>query len=128
MANNENFLYITAMKRTIINTNINNERVTIIIEVKTIIYNNNNPIHSEKTVDTTKNNNVVIRSPITGKILSLHISEKDTVFKGKILAIIESMKTYIPIVSPISGIILKIKTKEGECVKKGEEILIMRPT
>mgnify|MGYP000306505451 FL=1 len=116
------------MKRTIISTSINNERVTIIIEVKTIIYNNNNPVHSEKTLDITKNNNVTIRSPITGKILSLHISEKDTVFKGKILAVIESMKTYIPIVSPINGIILKIKTKEGEYVKKGEEILIMRPT
>jgi len=115
------------MKKVVINTTINNEQVTIIIEVKNIKYYENNSAYLKNMTSASRRSNIVIRSPMTGRVLSLHISEKDIVFKGKILAVIESMKTYIPIISPINGFILKIKIKEGECVKKGEELLIMRP-
>ncbi len=62
-------------------------------------------------------------SPITGKIVSIHVNPGDKVNKGDVIAVIESMKIRNEISSDKSGVVKKIYYAPGQVVKKGEKII-----
>ena len=58
-----------------------------------------------------------LKSPMTGKVLSVDVSSGDTVEKGECLMIIEAMKMENRILAPSSGVVDKLKAKAGEQVQ-----------
>ena len=64
----------------------------------------------------------IIEVPITGKVLSIEVSEGDTVAEGDVICFVESMKMENPIVSPVAGKVTEIKVSKGEAVEVGSVI------
>jgi biotin carboxyl carrier protein len=64
-----------------------------------------------------------IKSPITGKVVSIKVQEGQRVKKGDALAVISAMKMEIILSSPDDAIVERVFKKEGELVNK-EEIVI----
>jgi len=62
-------------------------------------------------------------SPITGKIISIHVKPGEKISKGDLVAVIESMKIRNEISSDKSGVVKKIYYAPGQVIKKGEKII-----
>jgi pyruvate carboxylase len=64
-----------------------------------------------------------IRSPITGKVVSIEVQEGQRVKKGDALAVISAMKMEIILSSPDDAIVERVFKKEGELVNKDEIVI-----
>jgi biotin carboxyl carrier protein len=64
-----------------------------------------------------------IRSPITGKVVSIKVQEGQRVKKGDALAVISAMKMEIILSSPDNAIVERVFKKEGELVNKDEVVI-----
>jgi len=64
-----------------------------------------------------------IRSPITGKVVSIKVQEGQRVKKGDALAVISAMKMEIVLSSPDDAIVERVFKKEGELVNKDEIVI-----
>ncbi|MFZ8833979.1 MAG: acetyl-CoA carboxylase biotin carboxyl carrier protein subunit [Candidatus Caldipriscus sp.] len=64
-----------------------------------------------------------IRSPITGKVVSIKVQEGQRVKKGDALAVISAMKMEIILSSPDDAIVERVFKKEGELVNKDEIVI-----
>jgi len=64
-----------------------------------------------------------IRSPITGKVVSMKVQEGQRVKKGDALAVISAMKMEIILSSPDDAIVERVFKKEGELVSKDEIVI-----
>jgi acetyl/propionyl-CoA carboxylase alpha subunit len=69
---------------------------------------NNNEIDSIEMTDN------VVKSHLYGKIVSIEVEKNQTVDKGDLLLVIESMKSENSILAPRKGIIKKVVVKEGD--------------
>jgi 3-methylcrotonyl-CoA carboxylase alpha subunit len=77
--------------------------------------------HIKRVLHTTKRHDTrdEIRSPISGKVVKIHIRENTPVQKGDTLMIIEAMKMEYRITAPYTGIITKIYFKENDQIDMG---------
>lgn len=64
----------------------------------------------------------IIEVPITGKVISVEVSEGDAVKEGDVICYIESMKMENPILAPQAGTVKDIKVSAGELVESGNPI------
>lgn len=64
-----------------------------------------------------------LKSPMPGKIIDLMVKEKDQVYKGQPVAILEAMKMENELKSPKDGVIKNIDVKIGQSVEKKTLIL-----
>jgi len=64
-----------------------------------------------------------IKSPITGKMVSIKVQEGQRVKKGDALAVISAMKMEIILSSPDDAIVERVFKKEGELVNKDEIVI-----
>ncbi|WGL60993.1 acetyl-CoA carboxylase biotin carboxyl carrier protein subunit [Pigmentibacter sp. JX0631] len=69
-----------------------------------------------------------LKSPMTGKIVSVLVSEQSVVKEGDALVIIEAMKMENRIVAECDGTISKIKISKGNSVSVGDFLLYLSPT
>ncbi len=58
--------------------------------------------------------------PITGKIISVNVSQGSVVKEGDILCLLESMKMENPILAPVEGTIVEINLSSGQVVEAGD--------
>ncbi len=65
----------------------------------------------------------IVRSQITGKVLSVLVNQGDTVSVGDTLMVVEAMKMEIRILSSYAGKIEKIAVTAGAMVSNGGELL-----
>ena len=66
-----------------------------------------------------------IKSPMSGSVWKVEVSEGDTVAAGDVCIILESMKMEIPIEAIDAGIVKEIKVAEGEFVQEGDSVLTL---
>jgi len=64
-----------------------------------------------------------IRSPITGKVVSIKVQEGQRVKKGDALVVISAMKMEIILSSPDDAIVERVFKEEGELVNKDEIVI-----
>ncbi len=64
-----------------------------------------------------------IKSPITGKVVSIKVQEGQRVKKGDALAVISAMKMEIILSSPDDAFVERVFKKEGELVNKDEIVI-----
>lgn len=67
-----------------------------------------------------------ITSPMPGNILSVNVSNGDTVKKGQVLMILEAMKMENEIMSPIDGTIVSVNTTKGATVESGALLCVIK--
>ena len=65
----------------------------------------------------------IIESPMPGTIMTLNVTEGDSISKGSNIVILEAMKMENDILSEYSGKVYKIYTKEGDIVQAGQPIM-----
>lgn len=61
-----------------------------------------------------------LHSQIPGKVVSINVSEGDSVKKGDVVCVLESMKMQVSIKSHKDGVVKKIKVKSGGSVAKND--------
>lgn len=66
-----------------------------------------------------------LKSPISGVVLSLPVSEGATVSTGDTIIVIEAMKMENPISAPKGGKIARVFVKVGETVKAGQPLILI---
>jgi Acetyl/propionyl-CoA carboxylase, alpha subunit len=64
-----------------------------------------------------------IKSPITGKVVSVKVQEGQRVKKGDALSVISAMKMEMILSSPDDAIVERVFKKEGELVNKDEIVI-----
>lgn len=67
-----------------------------------------------------------VRSPMTGKILSISVSNGDSVNKGDLLMIIEAMKMENKIVATTNGEVQGLQVNAGQTVSVGAELCCIK--
>lgn len=61
-----------------------------------------------------------LHSQIPGKVVSINVNEGDSVKKGDVVCVLESMKMQVSIKSHKRGVVKKIKIKKGMSVAKND--------
>jgi len=69
---------------------------------------------------TKKKNEGNLNSPISGKVVSVKVKDRDKVKKGDVLMIIEAMKMEYLIRAPYNGMIKKVNFKENNQIEIGQ--------
>jgi len=67
----------------------------------------------------------IIEAPIPGKILSVHVTQGNSVNEGDTICVIEAMKMENPILAPVKGSITKVGVSPNQVVKTGQLIAII---
>lgn len=67
-------------------------------------------------------NNHLIRSPMPGTLLSVHVAVGDTVKRGQRIAVIEAMKMENTLKAPIEGTLVELCVSPGESLLKSQII------
>ncbi len=70
----------------------------------------------------TSNTQLALKSQIPGKVVSIAVSEGDSVNKGDVVCTLESMKMQVAVKSHKAGTIQSIKIKDGISIAKGDVI------
>lgn len=66
-----------------------------------------------------------IESPMPGTILSVNVSEGDSVAEGDTLMILEAMKMENEILAPRAGVVKAIGASEGAAVNTGDKLVVI---
>lgn len=64
-----------------------------------------------------------LKAPMPGMIIAIPVSEGETVKKGQVVLILESMKMQNELKSPKDGIIHRIRVKSGETVEQKQALM-----
>ena len=66
-----------------------------------------------------------VECPITGKIISVNVSNGSVVEEGDILCLLESMKMENPILAPVAGTVTELNLSPGQVVEAGDLLAII---
>lgn len=66
-----------------------------------------------------------IGAPLPGKVLSVNVSQGDSISEGNEVCILEAMKMEIPVLATVSGTIKEVTVSKGQAVKSGETIVVI---
>src|SRR5690625_3051978 len=67
-----------------------------------------------------------VEAPLRGAIMSIRVSEGDTVQAGDVLLTLEAMKLENEITAPSAGVVGRILVKEGDAVELGDVLVTLR--
>jgi propionyl-CoA carboxylase alpha chain len=72
-----------------------------------------------------RDENVVISSPLPGRLISLAVQAGDQVAAGQVVAVVESMKMHMALKSPRGGWVQAVHGPPGRDVDQDEELVIL---
>lgn len=64
-----------------------------------------------------------IKVPKAGLVVEFLVQPGETIAVNQDVAILESMKMYIPVQASVGGVVKAVKVKEGDVVKDGDVLL-----
>src|SRR5690625_3551005 len=67
-----------------------------------------------------------VEAPLRGAIMSIRVSEGDTVQAGDVLLTLEAMKLENEITAPSGGVVGRILVKEGDAVELGDVLVTLQ--
>lgn len=83
-----------------------------------------NETHKEATAPAASGDGEEVLSPMPGNILSVNVSEGQSVNKGDVLMVLEAMKMENEIMAPVSGTVTGIVPK-GSAVQTGTVLCVI---
>ena len=72
-----------------------------------------------------KNNDMVYRSPMPGKVIKVNVKEGDDVKEGDVLCVVEAMKMENNFLAEVDGVIKDIKVRVGDNVLQGAVLVVI---
>ena len=66
-----------------------------------------------------------VEFPITGKIISVNVSQGSMVQEGDTLCLLESMKMENPILAPVDGTVTEINISAEQVVEAGDLVAVI---
>jgi 3-methylcrotonyl-CoA carboxylase alpha subunit len=69
----------------------------------------------------------LVRAPMHGKVLSIHVEKGATVTRGQRLAIIEAMKMEHTLTAPIDGVVSEIVVQKDAQVAEAAKVMVIEP-
>ena len=66
---------------------------------------------------------LAIESPLSGRVLAVHVKPGDPVTPGMPLLLIESMKMEIPLEAETSGTVSAVLVAEGDELREGQPVI-----
>jgi biotin carboxyl carrier protein len=86
-------------------------------------------LHSKAEVEHTVgvHQKVIVTSPMSGLVISMHLKIGQEMVKDSQLLILEAMKMQNEIKSPVKAIVREIFVKVGQTVEKDDKLLILEP-
>jgi acetyl-CoA/propionyl-CoA carboxylase, biotin carboxylase, biotin carboxyl carrier protein len=69
----------------------------------------------------------IVRSPMPGTVLAVHIAEGDQVTSGQPLLIVEAMKMEHTVTSPLDGVVAKLLARAGQPAGMDETLAVIDP-
>ena len=66
-----------------------------------------------------------VEFPITGKVISVNVSQGNLVKEGDIICLLESMKMENPILAPVDGTIIEINLAAEQVVEAGDLVAVI---
>jgi biotin carboxyl carrier protein len=82
---------------------------------------------TEKGEDRSAKDKSMVRAPMPGKVIKIHVAEKDEVRKNQTLAIVEAMKMENEIKSPMEAVVKKIYAAPGDLVDSEKPLIELAP-
>ncbi len=70
---------------------------------------------------------IAILAEMVANVLSVDVSEGQTVAAGDIVVLLESMKMEIPVLAETGGVIRAIKVSTGDVVQEGDPLVELTP-
>jgi len=67
----------------------------------------------------------IIEAPIPGKIVSVGVTQGNSVNEGDTICVIEAMKMENPILAPVKGSVVEVGVSPNQVVKIGQLIAII---
>lgn len=94
--------------------------VLVLVEGRQFRVGRITPGEAEKSLDDTDG---VVRSPMHGRVVSVHVATGEIVDRGHKLAVIEAMKMEHPIVATLPGEVAELAVSPGDQVAEGQRLL-----
>ena len=66
-----------------------------------------------------------VEFPITGKVISVNVSQGSVVAEGDVLCMLELMKMENPILAPVGGTVTELNLSPGQVVESGDLVAII---
>jgi biotin carboxyl carrier protein len=67
-----------------------------------------------------------IQSPLSGRVIAVHVQAGDAVVAGDPLCTVESMKMEIPIEAEVSGVVAELMVEVGAELSEGDPVARLR--
>lgn len=67
----------------------------------------------------------VLKSPMPGLVVAIPVADGETVVKGQVLLVLESMKMQNELKSPRDGVVSRIKVNPGDKVEQKQSMLVV---
>jgi biotin carboxyl carrier protein len=83
----------------------------------------NKIVYKNSGVESGVDSQVFLRSQIPGRVVSINVAVGDSVKKGDMICVLESMKMQLSIKSHKDGVIKTMKIKQGNSVAKNDVIV-----
>ncbi|MEY3014766.1 MAG: 3-methylcrotonyl-CoA carboxylase, biotin-containing alpha subunit [Pseudomonadota bacterium] len=68
-----------------------------------------------------------VASPMTGRVVLVHVAVGDVVTKGQPLVVVEAMKMEQPLAAPRDGVVAAVRCEAGQLVDGGIELVSLAP-
>ncbi len=66
-----------------------------------------------------------IKAPLAGKIISILVSQGDTIEEDEEVMVLEAMKMETSVYSPAAGTVKEINVKAGDAVEEDDVLMIL---
>lgn len=79
------------------------------------------PVSRSRSVQASTDGN--LKAVMPGTVIEVYVEEGETVEKGQKLAVLEAMKTQMPIIAPFSGVVTEVSAVKGRQVQEGDTLV-----
>ena len=67
----------------------------------------------------------VIKAPMSGNVIKVHVKVGDTVNAGDTLIVFEAMKMENELKTPYSGVVKQVLVKDGDTLETGQTVVVL---
>ena len=68
-----------------------------------------------------------VSANIPGKVVTVEVSEGDSVTEGQVILILEAMKMQNEIQAPVSGTVISVSCEEGQAIEANVPLVVIEP-
>ena len=99
-------------------------KITIVVDGVKMTFNKrpdmDKIVYKNSGMETSTDSQINLKSQIPGRFVSVNVSQGDSVKKGDVVCILESMKMQVSIKSHKDGVVKSLKIKQGASVAKND--------